>query len=270
MSFVRAAMYEARARGFDLLMMGKGDDELQGDMLADALVVMDVRLDDPRLPALTEIGLPTVLVGYPGEGSTFSSVDLDFQQAGEVAAAHLIDLGHTHIAVVGPPSPQSLGEQPGFTRRFLDGFIMECDARGVRGAVIEYRAGPEGVKDWLASAEETLPELSAIVAAAPGVLEPFLDALQGRGVSIPQDCSVMTVAPAETMRSLDLPITVIDLPGNEMVRRAVNLVLDELVGTAKPGLVELMPAILCDLGSTTRHLPEGSGSVFAPTAQTRT
>lgn len=39
------------------------------------------------------------------------------------------------------------------------------------------------------------------------------------------------------MRHADRPVTVIDLPGDEMVSRAVNLVLDELTGAAAPGVV---------------------------------
>lgn len=263
MRFVRAAMYEARSRGFDLLVMGKGEDELRGDVLADALVVMDIRRDDPRIPVLTEIGLPTVLIGYPGEGSGFSSIDLDFQQAGRIAVAHLADLGHREIAVLGP-TPESYEQELGFALRFRDGFLAECEERGVRGEVIPCAEGPAGAEEWLVAARDRLPNLSAIVTHGPGALEPFFDKLQELGVSIPQDCSIVTVAPEAVMRNAERPISVIDLPGNEMVRRAVDLALDELAGTAQPGIIELLPAVLRDLGSTAAHVQGVSGSVFAP------
>lgn len=265
MRFVRAAMYEARSRGFDLLVMGRGDDELDGDVLADALVVMDIRRDDPRIPVLTEMGLPTVLIGYPGEGSGFSAIDLDFHEAGRMAVAHLADLGHREIAVLGP-TEESYEQELGFALRFRDGFLAECEERGVRGEVIPCAEGPSGAEEWLVVARSRLPNLSAIVTHGPGVLEPFFDKLQELGVSIPQDCSIVTVAPESVMRSAERPMTVIDLPGNEMVRRAVNLALDELAGIAQPGIVELLPAVLQDLGSTAAHVEGVSGSVFAPRA----
>jgi DNA-binding LacI/PurR family transcriptional regulator len=263
MRFVRAAMYEARSRGYDLLMMGQGVDELGGDVLADALVVMDILHDDPRLPDLVKIGAPTVLIGQPGVNTTFSFVDLDFEQAGRIALTHLADLGHVEIAVLGPV-PQAYDREFSFALRFRDGFLAACSERGVRGEVIPRADGPAGADAWLDEARQRLPNLSAIVAHGPGELEPFFETLQARGVSIPGDCSIVTVAPEAVMRHADRPLTAIDLPGDEMVRRAVRLALDEVAGLAEPGLRELLPAVLSDLGSTGRHIPGVSGTVFEP------
>ncbi|QHC67796.1 substrate-binding domain-containing protein [Rathayibacter sp. VKM Ac-2759] len=259
MQFVRAAMYAARARGFDLLMMGTGEGELARDVLADALVVMDIRRDDPRLPVLAGIGLPTALVGYPGEGSPFSAIDLDFDGAARVAVDHLADLGHVEIAVLGM-GPDAYESGYAFALRFREGFLDQCRLRGVRGAVIP-SAGT--VDLWLEQAQEALPGLSAVVTHGPGVLEPFVERLTELGLSVPGDCSIMTVAPEAVMRHADRPVTVIDLPGDEMVSRAVNLVLDELTGAAAPGVVELLPAVIADLGTTAPFDPGRGASLIA-------
>lgn len=259
MRFVRAAMYAARARGFDLLMMGTGEDELARDVLADALVVMDIRHDDPRLPVLARIGLPTALVGNPGEGSPFSAIDLDFESAGRVAVDHLVELGHHQIAVLGL-GPDAHGREYGFALRFRGGFLDQCRIRGVRGAVIP---STEDIDVWLEQAQEVLPELSAVITHGPGELEPFVERLTALGLSIPGDCSIMTVAPQAVMRNAERPITVIDLPGDEMVSRAVDLVLDELAGTASPGVTELLPAVVHDFGTTAPLVETERRSVFA-------
>lgn len=259
MRFVRAAMYAARARGFDLLMMGTGEGELARDVLADALVVMDIRRDDPRLPILAGIGLPTALVGYPGEGSPFSAIDLDFDSAARVAVDHLADLGHVEIAVLGM-GPDAYESGYAFALRFREGFLDQCRIRGVRGAVIP---STEHVDDWFEQAQELLPGLSAVVTHGPGVLEPFLQRLSELGLAVPGDCSIITIAPEAVMRHADRPVTVIDLPGDEMVSRAVDLVLDELAGTAAPGVTELLPAVLVDLGTTAPFAAGGGRSVVA-------
>jgi LacI family transcriptional regulator len=259
MRFVRAAMYAARARGFDLLMMGAGEGELERDVLADALVVMDIRQDDPRLPVLAAIGLPTALVGYPGEGGPFSAIDLDFESAARVAVDHLVDLGHGEIAVLGL-GPDAYENGFAFALRFREGFLDQCRIRGVRGAVIPSTGD---VDAWLEQVEEVLPGLSAVITHGPGVLEPLLERMTELGLSVPADCSLMTVAPEAVMRHADHPVTVIDLPGDRMVSRAVDLVLDELAGTATPGVVELLPAIVHELGTTAPFVAGTSRSIVA-------
>ncbi len=262
MRFVRAGMYEANTRGFDLLIMGKGEDELRGDVLADALVVMDIRDDDPRIPVLQAIGLPTVLVGHPGRSSAFSAVDLDFEEAGRVAVDHLVALGHREIALLGSGAPAARTEM-GFAVRFRRGFTERCAHHGIQGAVVPSAGGGDDAAErWLDAAREALPAASAIVAHTPGELEPIAAALRARGIRIPEDCSLITVAPEGVMRAAALPLTVIDLPGDEMVRRATGLAVAELAGAAEPGVLELLPAVLVELGSTGRHVPGESGSAF--------
>ena len=77
MRFVRAAMYAARTSGLDVLVMGRGDVELVGDILADALVAMDVREVDPRLDLLKERRIPTILIGVPPDGFGLSAEIVD-------------------------------------------------------------------------------------------------------------------------------------------------------------------------------------------------
>lgn len=269
MRFVRAGMYEANMRGFDLLIMGKGEDELRGDVLADALVVMDIRLDDPRIPVLQAIGLPTVLVGHPGGSSAFSSVDLDFEEAGRVAVDHLVALGHREIVLVGSDAPTAETEM-GFAVRFHRGFVERTAHHGVTGAMVPYPAGGDAPARWIDAARAALPDASAVLAHVPGELDRIAVALRARGVRIPEDCSLITVAPEVVMRAAELPLTVIDLPGDDMVRRATRLVVEELAGTAEPGVVELLPAVLRDLGSTGPHVPGTGGSAFPPAEAPRT
>lgn len=267
MRFVRAATYAARARGFDVLIMGRGEDELRGDILADALVVMDVQLNDPRLPVLAAVGLPTVLIGVPGETTPFGAVDLDFEQAGRIAVTHLAELGHQQIAIYGPDE-RAYERGLNYALRFRSGFLDECSLRGIRGACLPFNANDEIAVDyWLRRAQEQLPELTAVVGHGPGDLGPLITHLLGAGVSIPGDCSIMTIAPESVMKTAQLPLTSIDLPGAELVERAVNRVLDELHGSTS-GQIELLAAELRDHGSTALHIPGESGTLFNPAPNT--
>jgi len=105
--FFSAAAATARDLRFDLLLIT--DDEGNSGMhrvlsaaLADAVIVMDVEEDDPRIPVLLAAGHPAVLIGMPGRYPGLACVDLDFAAAGRECVTHLADLGHRSIALIGP------------------------------------------------------------------------------------------------------------------------------------------------------------------------
>jgi len=74
----------------------------------DAVVISAPRPDDERIAALTELGLPFVLHGRaPLIGIEHAWLDIDNEAAFRRATSHLIDLGHTRIAVIDGPQDQT-------------------------------------------------------------------------------------------------------------------------------------------------------------------
>lgn len=69
--------------------------------LADGVILMDVELDDPRIPVLREQGTQAALIGLPDDSRQLSCVDHDFAAAGALRADHLGNLGHRDIAFIG-------------------------------------------------------------------------------------------------------------------------------------------------------------------------
>jgi DNA-binding LacI/PurR family transcriptional regulator len=263
MRFVRSAMYAARPRGVDVLVMGKGDDELSGDILADALVVMDVRTHDPRLPVLRERRVPTVLLGVPADTLGMSAVDLDFAGAARLMVDHLADLGHRQLAVLAP-APEPDGMQLSYRQLFREGFERQCAARGVTGRYVPSSdSGRPAVERWLRDVQDDLPQLTGVLVMDVASLDALLEITRERGSVAPRDHSIIALAPDEQLGRLYPDITLVDLPGGEMVARAVNQALDELAGAPAGGL-ELLPARLIDRGSAG---PAGPG--VAPVAPPR-
>ena len=261
MHFVRAATYAARARGLDLLVMGGKDQRLGPGLLADALVVMDVQYTDPRPAALRRSGLPAVLIGLPEDRHGLTAMDLDFEAAGRAAAQHLAERGHREVAVLG--MPRRHGFTFAFTERFRLGFAAEAAARGLAARHLPSEPDREGVGDWLDTLAAELPGLSGVVVLNTDALQTLLEALGRRGLVLPRDCSILAVAPKEQAARYPRPVTAIDLPAGELMKRAVDRVLEELAGTAEAGAVELLPPVLHDQGSTARHIPGVSRGVFA-------
>lgn len=254
MRLVRAAMYTAQPRGYDVLVMGRGDDELAGDILADAMVVMDIRVDDPRIPLLIHRGLPTVLIGVPPDSHRLSAVDLDFAGATRVMVRHLVELGHRELVVLAPPDEQPSHELA-HRRLIREALVEECARLGVSGRYLGTGTSAAELAAWLDDVLSTQPDLTGVIVTGVAALDTFLHLVAARGLQVPRDLSVVALGPTEQLSLSQPSITVLDLPGRVMVAHAVERALDELAGAPR-GIIELLPAVLVEKGST---CPPGRG-----------
>ncbi|MGW6279215.1 LacI family DNA-binding transcriptional regulator [Kribbella sp. NPDC055071] len=69
----------------------------------DGVIVVDLRVADPRIPLLRRLGLPAVLVGDPALADGMPCVWTDGTAAMNAALDHVASLGHRVIARVGGP-----------------------------------------------------------------------------------------------------------------------------------------------------------------------
>ena len=70
----------------------------------DGVIVVDLRVADPRIPVLRKLGLPAVLVGDPALADGLPCVWTDGTSAMNTALDHVASLGHRSIArIAGPP-----------------------------------------------------------------------------------------------------------------------------------------------------------------------
>jgi LacI family transcriptional regulator len=92
----------------------------------DAVVISAPTPDDDRIAALTELGLPFVLHGRaPDVNVPHAWLDIDNEGAFRRATSHLIDLGHTNIAMINGPLDQT------FAIHRERGFRQAMVARGL-------------------------------------------------------------------------------------------------------------------------------------------
>ncbi|MDM4763561.1 LacI family DNA-binding transcriptional regulator [Galbitalea sp. SE-J8] len=126
----------ARARGYDLLIASETHSEPQSilDIMrggrADGVILMSTRPGDRRASALEELGMPTVAIGEPLEGS-LPFVDYDFRRATALAVGHLAGRGHTSIAYAGPREQERRGGYL-YVDRTVDGIGRAAHDAGVR------------------------------------------------------------------------------------------------------------------------------------------
>lgn len=95
--------------------------DLLEEQRVEGVLITPVDLDDERLTLLPRRGTPVVMVD--AHSPEHCSVSVDDVAGGELAATHLLDAGHRHIAYVGgpPAQPQVADRLAGIHRALGDG-----------------------------------------------------------------------------------------------------------------------------------------------------
>ena len=237
--FVTATMVAARGRDQDLLLLTHDTDvsELRRTVattVADALIVMDVAASDPRVPALLAVDRPVVLVGTPARLTVLSSVDVDFTAAAVRAAAHLANLGHRSVGILGAAVAERThgADHP---RRFTQAFELAAGQRGLRTRRRACEESAEAVQRCLDTLIADDPETTALVVENEAVLPVVIEHLRCRGQRVPEDVSVIAVRHDETPERPPIRFTSVTVPTVELGRLAVELALHQLDGRPLDG-----------------------------------
>ncbi|MFF3344847.1 LacI family DNA-binding transcriptional regulator [Streptomyces sp. NPDC002779] len=210
--------------------------------LADALIVMDVQLHDPRLPLLRALDLPSVMIGLPAAAPGLTCIDLDFRAAGEACVDHLAGRGHRVVALIGSP-PEVYARGTAFAERVAEGFTTAADRSGLTSSIHPCEPTPAAAGALAERLLREQPALTAVVVHNEPVLNPLLAAFEHLGLRVPADLSVTAICPAETATALRVPITSVALPTAELGERAVQLLMRKLTGAAVPGATLLPPRL---------------------------
>ncbi|MGW6443005.1 LacI family DNA-binding transcriptional regulator [Lentzea sp. NPDC055074] len=244
MRFVTSVVTAARAHGMDLLLVtadqgAAGLRRVADSGRVDGFLVMDVELDDERVPVLRELGRPSVLLGHPTAVKGLTCVDLDFEAAGARCVDHLAELGHRSIGFLGAPSVV-YARNTGFAQRTLAGFSAAAMRRGVTSTALP--AGHQhSVPDMVATLVRELPRMSALVVQNEAVLGQVVECLRAEGRRVPDDVAVVAICPDELAERLRL--TSVPLPVDVLGRRAVDLLMAKLNGQQPPALTLLPPKL---------------------------
>ncbi|QBI55885.1 LacI family DNA-binding transcriptional regulator [Streptomonospora litoralis] len=248
MQFAVSVVTSARDREHDVLLLTQAEGEgglrrVAGTSMVDGIIVMDVEVDDARIPALRALSHPSVLIGVPADTSGLTCIDLDFEAAGRACVAHLAALGHREVALIGQP-PSVYERRTGFAERTVAGFEAEARERGVESAVVPCDAGQAAVTATVTELLRERPRLTGIVVHNEPVLPTLLEAVRGLGREVPADLSVVAIAPDDLATEVSPPLTSVSLPAEEVGGRAVSLLMDKLDAIDPPEVTLLPPRLV--------------------------
>ncbi|GAA3756165.1 LacI family DNA-binding transcriptional regulator [Salinactinospora qingdaonensis] len=235
----------AREFGHDVLLLTDVEGptavrRVAGSGLADAVILMDVELDDERIPLLKEVGRPAALIGLPADASGLTCIDLDFTATGALCADHLADLGHREIAVVGEAA-SVYQRHTGFAERTLEGLRRRSDERGIKVIHRPCEGTYESTAGTLTRIFGERPGTTALVVQNEAAVGPLLSLLWQTGRAVPEDVSVVAICPEQVALQSSPQLTSVSIPAQEMGKRAVELVMAKIDGETPQELTLLEP-----------------------------
>jgi LacI family transcriptional regulator len=249
--------------GYDLLMSVVSDDDedhtyrdLHARGAVDGVILHAPRLDDPRIPMLTAIGLPFVVHGRStGAALPYPWVDVNNRRAFRRATDFLLDMGHRRIALVNGL------EFMDFAVRRRTGYLEALTARGLSAdpalmssdEMTEAR-GFRAADRMLALPQAPTAFVVSSMISAIGVRR----AAEARGLRLGQDISI--VIHDDDLSYLkngdDVPIfTATRSSVREAGRQAAAMLLDIVAGTADRPREMLLEAELI-IGQSTGPAPQ--------------
>jgi LacI family transcriptional regulator len=234
-SVVRAAEDAAALQGSAVLLGDSGHDpsresnyiDLFQEQRVQGLLISPVGDVTSRLYALRERGVPTVLVDRLADDAKFSSVSVDDDAGGYLAARHLLDIGRRKLAFVGGPlsihqvadrlqgAQRAVKEEPDATLEILDSEGQTVLAgRGVGNQLVGRTAGE--LPDGIFCANDLL---------ALGVMQSLTMMHTFR---IPEDVALIGYDDIDFSASAVVPLSSVRQPTDAIGQTAVELLNEEL------------------------------------------
>ncbi|MGU3411163.1 LacI family DNA-binding transcriptional regulator [Microbacterium sp. M1A1_1b] len=254
--FFMAAAERASERGYHLVLWpvdpaGDDLDDLVSGGLVDGVILMEVRMDDPRVAVLTELEVPFTLIGRTRDSSGLPYVDIDFETTIEQGIDHLAGLGHRRFGLVledldGTPMAGYAPHQ-----RVQDTFARSIADHGYAGSVVYADQGSEGGRRAAQHLLEVDPDVTAVLIMKDDSTAGLLVGLYAAGRRVPEDVSVLSIASSSATGDQHHPrLSTMNSPGRELGIRAADALIDQLDGTSVELPHFLLPCELREAEST--------------------
>ncbi len=190
------------------------------------VLITPVQSDASYLQQLRQHGTAVVLLDRPSRSKDLCSVSVDDVRGGELAAAHLLEQGHTCIGFVhGPLSIRQCADRRRGVLRAVKAAALDPNQAiiDITTRAQNAREGEESVEKLLSAATRPTAVFCANDLLALGVMRGLIK----RGISIPADMALVGYDDVEFASVLATPLTSIRQPKYELGRAATELLLDE-------------------------------------------
>ena len=232
--FVSGILEVTNRRKYGLLLWTTPDDDqevlrMTQQGFIDGLILMEVRLEDPRVTMLKEQNYPFTMIGHCRENASINFVDLDFDYAIHACIEYLAGLGHKHIGFINHSSGL-LETGMGYVVRCEDAFHHAITQWQLEGISCPCESNAQAGYDATNVLLTQDPDLTAIVTSNAWVNGGITRALNDKGLKIPQDISLVGVVSPLIAEMATPQLTGVDFPFNEMGRTGADMLIRQLEG----------------------------------------
>lgn len=232
--FLDGVARRSAERGYDLLFFTLTKDlrghhsyiDLCRQRQVEGAVFIGVASDDPHLEEISRSPLPVSVIDYPIDGPLVGKVGSDSCRGIALALEHFWSQGHTRLGfLTGPPTAPvaverlecflklSMEKHPGWTPPLFKGNFTRASGEAAASHYLELTEKP-----------------TAVMAANDLMALGFMQALQSRGLRIPDDVSLIGYDNAVTSGYAQPGLTTVAQPAEDMGAGAVDLVADLIEG----------------------------------------
>ncbi len=197
----------------------------------DGVIIAPCDSDVRNLDSLRTRAIPAVVIDRRLEGWDVDSVYGDSISGARALVGHLIELGHRRIAMISGPQKASTAEDrvTGYCKALSEAglpldprLIKRGEFRAVSGEHLAYQVLDEGLNP------------TAIFAANNAIAIGVIDALEKRGLAIPQDVALVCFDDFHNASRFFPFLTVVVQPAYEMGMNAAQLLFSRLEAQPAP------------------------------------
>jgi DNA-binding LacI/PurR family transcriptional regulator len=211
----------------------------------DGLVVMDLRVDDPRPKVIRDLALPSVVVGDPRYAGGLPSVWTADAVAVSAAVTRLVGLGHTLLARVSERSDLV------HTRIRTEAFRRAClDAGLPAPCVVEADATSDGGRQTTRELMARPRRPTAILYDNDVMAVAALGALRESGLAVPDDVSLLAHDDSLLCEITSPPLSALSRDVHAYGSHAAQLLLREIQAPGSAGSELDATPVLVERGST--------------------
>ncbi|RME59442.1 MAG: LacI family transcriptional regulator [Caldilineae bacterium] len=215
----------------------------------DGLIVVASGLSSEHLRALIIGRTPVVLVDRDLPDVRADRVLSDHRQGGRIATDHLLGLGHRRIGCITGPKDVSAGnERVAGYRDALAAAHIPVDASLIVPGTFDLDSGYQAMLDLLSLPEPPTGVFAANDQMAVGALR----ALQERGVSTPEGCSLVGYDDIPLASYVQPPLTTVRQPVTRLGQLAVETLLARIADPDRPLQCHRLPVELVERASCAR------------------
>jgi len=212
---------------------------------ADGMLFIGSSLYDRYLLEFENEPYPFVLLNHYFSGAGLNYVSADYRQAGQLAAQHLLGLGHRSIGIISGTNIQTAQDH-------VEAFKEECASAGIQDGDLPWVDGRFNEEDAFKATRDLLTEHPHITAVVCGNDKMALGALQGAaslGKRVPNDLSIIGMDDIPATRYTIPQLTTIHAPLEEVGHAAAEAVMG-IFREQTQSIRKFLPVHLVERGST--------------------